>query len=103
MGRSGRREATLPNLNATLTGAEPRDPTLAAVDAGTELQAAWTILREALPAGWHVHQPAYDPDNRRWSVWAGAGPPVRVMPVRGGGASEAEALVNLAVMLRARR
>ena len=94
--------ATLPNLNAALTAAEPSAHTLATVDAD-ELQAAWTILREALPDGWRIHQPAYDPDNHRWSVWAVARPPIRVMPVHGGGATEAEALVNLAVMLRARR
>ena len=96
-------EATLPNLNAALTATDPSVHTLAIVDAGGELQAAWTILREALPDGWRVHQPAYDPDNHRWSVWATARPPIRVMPVRGGGATEAEAIVNLAVMLRARR
>jgi hypothetical protein len=92
----------LPILNAPLTAVDPSVPTLAVVDAG-ELQAAWQILREALPDGWRVHQPAYDPDSQRWSVWAVARPPIRVMPVRGGGATEAEALVNLAATLRARR
>ena len=51
-------------------------PYAGAVDA-RELQAAWTILREALPGGWRVYPPAYDPDNHRWSVWAVARPPTR--------------------------
>lgn len=102
MDRRARCDAILPNLNAALTPADQSVPTLAIVDAG-ELQAAWTILREALPDGWRVHQPAYDPDSRRWSIWAVARPPIRVMPVRGGGATEAEAIVNLAATLRARR
>jgi len=74
---------------------------LALVDRG-QLDAAWTILREALPDGWRVNEPLYDADHHTWSVWAVPRPPIRVLPIRGGGASEAEALVNLAATLRAR-
>ena len=67
-----------------------------------EIEAAWAILRDALPEGWRVHEPVFDPDGRRWSVWAVSKRPVMVMPIRGGGSTEAEALVNLATTLRAR-
>ncbi|HEY7941098.1 MAG TPA: hypothetical protein VID25_04060 [Candidatus Limnocylindrales bacterium] len=69
---------------------------------GGQLEAARAILRDALPDGWRVNEPLYDPDRRVWSVWAVARPPIRVLPIRGGGASEAEALVNLAATLRTR-
>jgi hypothetical protein len=69
---------------------------------GGQRDAAWAILRDALPDGWRVNEPSYDPDHHRWSVWAVPRPPIRVLPIRGGGASEAEALVNLAATLRAR-
>ena len=69
---------------------------------GGQLQAAWTILQDALRDGWRVHEPRYDPDHHVWSVWAVPRPPIRVLPVRGGGATEAEALVDLAATLRAR-
>jgi hypothetical protein len=67
-----------------------------------EIQAAWAILRQALPEGWRVREPVFDPDGRQWSVWAVSKPPIKVMPVHGGGSTEAEALVNLAATLRAR-
>jgi hypothetical protein len=56
---------------------------------GGQLEAAWAILREALPDGWRVNEPLYDPDRQGWSVWAVPRPPIRVLPIRGSGASAA--------------
>ena len=70
---------------------------------GGQRDAAWAILHEALPDGWRVNEPLHDADHRTWSVWAVSRPPIRVVPIRGSGAPEAEALVNLAATLRARR
>jgi hypothetical protein len=64
--------------------------------------AAWEVLQDALPPGWRAHPPTYDPDAQRWSVWAVPRPPIAVHPVRGGGATEAMALADLAASLRAR-
>lgn len=65
-------------------------------------EAAWVILRRALPLGWRIGDPIFEPDSRVWSVWALPHPPVRVMPIRGAGPTEAAALVDLATKLRAR-
>ena len=72
-----------------------------AVDAH-EVEAAWTIVRDALPPGWRVRRPLYDPDGHAWSVWAVSRPPIRSLPIRGGGATLAAALVDLAAKLHGR-
>ena len=39
-------------------------------DAMTDREAAWDAVHEALPAGWTVGPPTYDPGVRGWSVTA---------------------------------
>jgi hypothetical protein len=68
----------------------------------TDVDAAWTILRRALPHGWRAREPTYDPAARVWSVWAVPPPPLRILPVRGGAATEAAAIVDLAAKLAGR-
>ncbi|MFI5261266.1 MAG: hypothetical protein ACHQZR_01775 [Candidatus Limnocylindrales bacterium] len=68
----------------------------------TDADAAWTILQQALPKGWRVREPTFDPDGHVWSVWAVPPAPIRVLPVRGGGPTEAAAMVDLATKLRDR-
>jgi hypothetical protein len=69
-----------------------------------ELEAAWDRLWEALPAGWRVGQPSFDPGRHGWSVSAvdqrttGRGRIPR--SVTGFGDQPAAALVDLDSRLR---
>lgn len=71
-------------------------------EAAGQLASAWEGARLAIPLGWRLGELIYDPDRRLWSVWALPHPPVRVMPLRGAGPTEAAALIDLATKLRAR-
>jgi len=72
-------------------------------DRTVDLEAAWEIVREATPVGWTIGRPLYFGD-RRWAVWA-IGPrsasDARLPQVEGTGATEAEALIDLAAKLGA--
>src|SRR6478735_5047612 len=64
----------------------------------TDTEAAWDAVHEALPAGWTVGPPTYDPGVSGWSVTArtvsaGRGKPPRT--VIGTGPDEAAALRDL--------
>jgi len=68
-----------------------------------DLEAAWEIVRAATPAGWLVGRPMFF-GYHRWAVWANGPRPAEERqlppPIEGTGASEAEALVDLAAKLR---
>lgn len=68
-----------------------------------ELEAAWEIVREATPTSWTVGRPLYF-GAHRWAVWAigprPAGQAQAAPQLEGRGATEAEALVDLAAKLR---
>lgn len=67
-----------------------------------DVEAACEIVREAPPASWTVGRPLYFGD-RRWAVWAigprPAGQSQAPPQLEGTGATEAEALVDLAARL----
>jgi hypothetical protein len=68
-----------------------------------DLEAAWEIVRAATPAGWLVGRPMFF-GHHRWAVWANGPAPIQEgQPpgqIEGTGATEAEALVDLAAKLR---
>jgi len=68
-----------------------------------DLEAAREIVRAATPAGWLVGRPMFF-GHHRWAVWANGPTPAeeRQLPPQreGTGATEAEALVDLATKLR---
>src|SRR6476620_9832420 len=72
-------------------------------DAMTEREAAWDAVHEALPAGWTVGPPTFDPGVPQWSVTARSVAYSRLKPpqtVTGTGVDETAALRNLDERLR---
>ena len=72
-------------------------------DAMTNREAAWDAVHEALPAGWTVGPPTYDPGVPGWSVTARSTQFTRLRPpqtVSGTGDSETAALHALDDRLR---
>ena len=66
-------------------------------------QAAWAAIHEALPAGWRVGPPTFDPGQHHWSVTARSGTRGRgklPQTVTGTGASPEAALRALDDRLR---
>ena len=69
----------------------------------TDREDAWDAVHEALPAGWTVGPPTYDPGISAWSVTARSKVPGRGKPpvtVTGTGPDEAAALRALDDRLR---
>jgi hypothetical protein len=69
----------------------------------TDREAAWDAVHEALPAGWTVGPPTYDPGVPGWSVTARSVAYSRSTPpqtVTGTGVDETAALRNLEDRLR---
>jgi hypothetical protein len=73
------------------------------MDPMTDREAAWDAVHEALPAGWTVGPPTFDPGVRGWSVTARSVAYSRRKPPRtvtGTGESETAALRALDDRLR---
>jgi hypothetical protein len=69
----------------------------------TDREAAWDAVREALPAGWTVGPPTYDPGVGGWSITARTVAATRLkrpQTVRGTGPDETAALLNVNDRLR---
>ena len=72
-------------------------------DAMTDREDAWDAVHEALPAGWTVGPPTFDPGVPGWSVTARSVASSRLKPpqtVTGTGVDETAALRNLDDRLR---
>jgi len=66
-------------------------------------EVVWNAAHEALPAGWRVGPPTYDPARRQWSVTARSPTPGRrraAATVSGTGEDELAALSDLDARLR---
>lgn len=88
---------------SSMRGRSPRTPAGRAQPVA-DLEAAWSAVHEALPAGWSVMRPSRHPERqeRPWHVYA---TDLRVRTkrrdyIQATGSTEAEALSDLAGLLR---
>lgn len=68
----------------------------------TARERVWNAVHDALPTGWRVGPPTYDPEHHRWSVTARSPQPGRRKPpetITGTGEDEIAALTYLALAL----